>query len=75
MTSRLQALFVLALVAVLAAVGGVLMKVGGVWIGLAYVLVVAVLLVLGVRRARDAAPPQPTCSCCTSTVHDDVQVV
>ncbi len=75
MTTRLQALFVLSLVAVLAAVGGVLWSAAGLWVGLAYVVVVAALLAFGVRRARDAAPPPPTCSCCTSTVHDGVQVV
>lgn len=75
MTTRLQALFVLSLVAVLVAVGGVLWSVAGPWVALAYVAVVAALLVLGVRRARDAAPPPPTCSCCTSTVHDRVQVI
>ncbi len=75
MTTRLQALFVLALVAVLAAVGGVVFSAAGPWVGLAYVVLVAALLAFGMRRARDAAPPAPTCSCCTSTVHDSVRVV
>lgn len=75
MTTRLQALFVLALVAVLAAVGGVVFRAAGLWVGLVYVVVVAVLLFYGVRRARMSAPPAPTCSCCTGTVHDPVRVV
>ncbi len=77
-TRRLQLLFVLALVGALAAVGVGVAALAGPWAALAYAAVAAGALVAGARvarrRADDAAPPAPTCACCTSTVHDPVQV-
>ena len=65
-------LFAAALLAVLAAVGVAISALG--WVPLAaYVAVVVTLLGLGVRRQRAAAAGR-TCSCCTSTVFDEVEV-
>ena len=74
MTRRLQLLFVLALLGVLTAVGVGLTALAGPWAVVAYAVLVLALLALGARRAREQAPPAPTCSCCTSTVHDPVTV-
>jgi hypothetical protein len=68
-------LFGAALGAVLVAVGVALSALG--WIAVtAYVLVVATVLGLGVRRQRAQQQESGrTCSCCTSTVFDEVKVV
>ena len=77
---RLQRQFLLALGGVLVVLGIVAAELGGPLVLGAYVLAVAVLLALGVRRARTLAArrtPRPegrTCSCCTSTVYDPVEI-
>ncbi len=77
---RLQRQFLLALGGVLVVLGIVAAELGGpVALG-AYLLVVAALVALGVRRARAVAarrtdrPEGRTCSCCTSTVYDPVEI-
>ena len=75
----LPALLVTSLLGVVVAVGVALTAVG--WWALApYVLVVVIAAVLGVRRARALRhrylrSTGKTCSCCTSTVFDPVEVV
>jgi hypothetical protein len=65
-------LFRVALLAVLAAVGVAASALG--WVALAaYVLLVVALLALAVRRQRPQTDGR-TCSCCTSTVFDPVEV-
>jgi len=65
-------LFAAALVLVLAAVGVAVSALG--WAALsAYVLLVLALLTIAVRRQR-AQTDGRTCSCCTSTVFDPVEV-
>ena len=75
MTRRLQVLFLVALLGVLVVVGLVVLSLAGP-LGLAAYAVLALVAVgLVARRARAAAVPVGrTCSCCTSTVHDPVQV-
>jgi len=76
MTRRVQVLFLMALGGVLVLFGLLAGRLGGPVVLAAYVAVVLALLVVGARRARALAPPPAgrTCSCCTSTVHDPVQV-
>ena len=65
-------LFAVALVAVLTAVGVAVSALG--WAALtAYVVVLLALLALAVRRERKQAAGR-TCSCCTTTVFDPVEV-
>jgi len=65
-------LFVLALVALLTAVGVALSSLG--WVAVvAYLLVVGVAVGLAVRASRPKDDGR-TCSCCTSTVFDPVEV-
>ena len=65
-------LFLVALVSVLTAVGVAVSALG--WVALAaYVLLVVVLVALAVRRNRPVDDGR-TCSCCTSTVFDPVEV-
>ena len=65
-------LFGVALLAVLAAVGVAVSALG--WVALAaYVLLLVALLALAVRRQRKQIEGR-TCSCCTSTVFDPVEV-
>ena len=65
-------LFAFSLLCVLTAVGVAVSALG--WVALAaYALVVVTLLVLAVRRQR-AQTAGRTCSCCTSTVFDPVEV-
>jgi hypothetical protein len=75
-TRRLQVLFLLSLAGVLLAVGIVVADLGGPLAALAYAVVVGGLLLVAAARARAAAAPPPgrTCTCCTSTVHDPVEV-
>lgn len=74
---RIAGLFLAALTAVLTAVGLALSQLG--WVALGPYLA-AVLLGLGllVRYARSLAPQGKshgrTCTCCTSTVYDPVEV-
>jgi hypothetical protein len=77
---RLAALFLLAVTGVLVAVGLVVGAVlGGAAVAVYAVVVVALLLVgsqLVKRRARVAAiQAGRTCTCCTGSVHDPVQVI
>ena len=75
MTRRPQVLFLLALTGVLAMFGVLIAELAGPLALGAYVAVVLGLLVLGARRAQALATPSGrTCSCCTGTVHDPVQV-
>ena len=74
-TRRLQAMFLLASLGVLVVVGLLVLAACGVVVALVYAAVVLGLLALGAFRARAAAAPVGrTCSCCTTTVHDPVQV-
>ena len=74
MSTRLAAMFWLAFVGVLGVIGLALAPVG--WAAEApYLLVVLVGLALLVRRTRALRVPDGrTCSCCTSTVFDPVEV-
>ena len=77
MTRRLQVLFLLALLGVLLAAGLVLADLAGPLAAVAYAVVVLGGLLYAASRARAAAaapPPGRTCTCCTSTVHDPVEV-
>ena len=77
MSRRLQVLFLLALVGVLAAAGLVVADLAGPVAATGYAVVTAGLLLAVAARARAAADARPagsTCSCCTSTVHDPVEV-
>ena len=75
---RLGALFLVALLGVVAALGAVVLAVAGAWVLAGYVLVVVALLAVGAGwargRAEPARPEGRTCTCCTSTVHDPVEV-
>lgn len=74
---NLKALFLIALFGVLAGVGVALSLLGWV-IVTAYAATVVVLVFVLARRARtQAATPEDgkTCSCCTSTVFDPVEVI
>jgi hypothetical protein len=66
-------LFAVALLAVLAAVGVAVSALG--WVALsAYLLFVVTALGLAVRRQRGQQTGR-TCSCCTSTVFDPVELL
>ena len=77
-TRRLQAMMLLALLGVLVVMGLLAWALLGPVGGAAYAVVVAAVLVVGARRARAAATPSPepgrTCTCCTTTVHDPIEV-
>ena len=71
---RLAALFATALLGVLAVIGLAVASLGVVPL-IAYAAVVLAVLVLLGRRARALRRPTGhTCSCCTSTVFDPVEV-
>lgn len=77
---RLAALFLLAVSGVLVAVGLVVGAVLGTAAAIGYAVVVLTLVVVGAqlvkRRARVAAiQAGRTCTCCTGSVHDPVQVI
>jgi len=78
MSRALAALFLVALLGTLSAIGLALSALG--WVALGpYLGLVAVGLVLLVRKARTLTPQAKhtdgrTCSCCTSTVFDPVEV-
>lgn len=77
---RLAALFLLAVTGVLTAVGAVVGAVLGTAAVVAYAVVVVTLVLVGAqlvkRRARVAAlQAGRTCTCCTGSVHDPVQVI
>jgi membrane protein implicated in regulation of membrane protease activity len=77
MSSRVAGLFLTAVLGILVAVGLVLARWG--WaVEAAYVALLAVGLVLLARKARELRP-QPaddgrTCSCCTTTVFDPIEI-
>ena len=79
MSARVAALFLAALLGVLAAVGVVVATLGALAL-VAYLAVVIALLTALVRRARALLRQQQeatagrTCTCCTSTVFDPVEV-
>ena len=79
-STRLRVLMCLALLGVLVLVGVVVAAVAG-SVGLAgYAVLAAVLVVLGVLRGRAALapaalPPGRSCTCCTTTHFDPVEVV
>jgi hypothetical protein len=77
---QLVALFLLAIAGVLVAVGLVVQAAAGAAGAVVYVALLLGLLLVGRRqvrrRARAAAlSAGRTCTCCTGTVHDPVQVV
>ena len=76
MTRRLQVLFLLALLGVLAAAGLVIADLGGPVAAVVYAVLVVGGLLHAAGRARAAAAPPAgrTCTCCTSTVHDPIEV-
>jgi hypothetical protein len=82
--SRLQLLFLVALLGVLLILGIGVAELAGTWAGVAYAVVVLGLVAVGAARARAAQQraqePVPgtagrTCTCCTTTQHDPVQVI
>jgi hypothetical protein len=77
---RLAALFLLAVTGVLVAVGLVVGAVLGAAAATGYAVAVLALLLVGAqlvkRQARVAAiQAGRTCTCCTGSVHDPVQVI
>ena len=80
MPSRaLAALFLSAAAGLVIVVGLALSAFGTVAVVL-WAVLVALVLALGVRKARALRPPPSTstgrtCSCCTTTVHDPVKVI
>jgi hypothetical protein len=77
---RLAALFLLAVTGVLVAVGLVVGAVLGAAAATVYAVAVLALLLVGAqlvkRQARVAAiQAGRTCTCCTGSVHDPVQVI
>jgi hypothetical protein len=75
MNRRLEAMFVVALLGVLLAVGVALSALGPAAVGV-YAVLATAAVALAARRAqaRRAAAAGRTCTCCTSTVHDPVEV-
>lgn len=81
MTRRLAVLFLLAMTGVLVAIGLVAARVGAYALG-GYLVGATVLLGLMVRQARttrrrekqDAKASGRTCTCCTTTVFDPVEI-
>lgn len=77
---RLAALFLLALLGILVMLGAVIGRFAGVAPALIYALVTLVAVVLGARTARRrlralAREQGRSCTCCTTSVHDPVQVI
>ncbi len=80
MSRRLAVLFLLAVTTVLVAIGVVAASLGP-WVLPGYLFGLAILLVLQVRQARaarrrleQAKNDGRTCSCCTSTVFDPIEI-
>jgi hypothetical protein len=70
----MTALFAVALVGVIAIVGLALSNLGPLVLG-AYAVVVGACALALVRKVRAQRLPEGrTCTCCTSTVHDPVEV-
>jgi len=79
-TRRLQVLFLLALLGVLACVGLVVHALAGAVPALVYAALAVVLLLVGAARARATAAAARraagrTCTCCTASQHDPVKVI
>jgi len=78
MSRLLAALFLAALLGTLTAIGVALSSLGWLVVG-PYLVLVAAALILMVRRARSLVAQAKhasgrTCTCCTSTVFDPVEV-
>jgi membrane protein implicated in regulation of membrane protease activity len=77
---RLAALFLLAVTGVLVAVGAVIGRAGGAVAVVVYAVVVLSAIAAGAqyakRRVRASALARGrTCSCCTGSVHDPIEVI
>jgi hypothetical protein len=77
---RLQVLFLVALLGVLLAVGLVVDELAGRWAAVGYAVVAVLLVSVAAARARAAQARARvvagrTCTCCTTTQHDPVQVI
>ena len=80
MSRRLQVLFLVALVGVLACIGLGVLALAGPVAALAYCVVAVLGLVVAAARARAAqaaarAAEGRTCTCCTTSQHDPVKVI
>ena len=82
--TRLQVLFLVALLGVLLAVGLAVQALLGGWAALAYAVAALLLVCIAAARARAAqqrarerarSASGRTCTCCTSTQHDPVKVI
>jgi membrane protein implicated in regulation of membrane protease activity len=81
--TRLQVLFLVALLGVALALGLGISELAGPWASLGYAVLALILLYLGAARARAAQERTRervrasgrTCTCCTSTQHDPVEVI
>ena len=82
--TRLQLLFLAALLGVLLVVGEAVAELGGLWAALGYAALAVLLLCAGAARARAAQQRARerarsvggrTCTCCTATQHDPVEVI
>ena len=82
--TRLQVLFLVALLGVLLAVGVAVADLAGRWAAVGYAALALVLLCVGAARARAAqaragerasSAAGRTCTCCTTTQHDPVKVI
>jgi membrane protein implicated in regulation of membrane protease activity len=81
---RLQVLFLVALLGVLLVVGLAVLALLGGWVALAYAVVALLLVCAAAARARAAQSRARerartaggrTCTCCTATQHDPVEVI
>ena len=80
MSRRLQVLFLVALLGVLACVGLGVLALAGPLALVAYSLLALVLLGVGAARARSAQEASRraagrSCTCCTTSQHDPVKVL
>jgi Flp pilus assembly protein TadB len=78
--TRLQILFLVALLGVLLALGVALASLAGPEVALGYGVLALALLCVGAARARAAqqrarSAAGRTCTCCTATQHDPVKVI
>ena len=82
--TRLQVLFLVALLGVLVAVGLAVRALLGGWAAVAYAVATILLVCVAAARARavqqrarerSRSASGRTCTCCTSTQHDPVKVI
>ena len=82
--NRLQVLFLVALLGVLLAIGLAVAGLAGPWVALGYAVVALVLVGVAAGRARAAqerarerarTAAGRSCTCCTTSQHDPVQVI